>query len=73
MSKDHITDAAMATPPVGAGVAVLLGMSLSTWVAVLTIAYTVVMIVVKMPSMIQAVQTMLRWLKMRKVSDEQSN
>jgi hypothetical protein len=70
MTKDHITDAALATPPVSAAAAVFMGMSLSTWVAVLTIAYTLVMIVIKLPSMIQAVQTLRRWIAMRKVSNE---
>jgi hypothetical protein len=73
MTKDHITDAVLATPPAGAAAAVFMGMSLSTWVATLTILYTVIMIVVKLPSMIQAVQTLRRWIAMRKVSNEQGD
>lgn len=73
MTKDHLTDAALATPPVSAAAAVFLGMSLSTWLVALSIAYTVIMIVVKLPSMIQAVQTLRLWIALRKVSNEQSD
>lgn len=73
MTKEHLTDAALATPPVGAAAAVFMGMSLSTWLVALSLAYTVIMIVVKAPAMVQAIRTLIRWVKNRKVDDVQSN
>lgn len=71
--KDHTTDAILATPPVSAGVYLIMGMSLSTWVAVCTIAYTVIMFIIKLPVMIQAVKTMVRWVKNRSIDDVQGD
>lgn len=71
--KEHAIDAILATPPGAVGAAVVfLGMSLSTWVALLTILYTVILIVVKMPAMVQAVRKLIRWVKNRRI-DEQSD
>ena len=73
MTREHTTDAILATPPVSAGAAVLMGMSLNTWIAVFTIIYTLIMIVAKLPAMVHAVKTLLRWIHTRKVDDVESN
>lgn len=66
---DHISDAIMATPPVGVGVVVIMGMSLQTWALVLTIGYTLVLLLIKLPALIKSVRTLARWVMTRKVDD----
>jgi disulfide bond formation protein DsbB len=70
---DHISDAILATPPVSVGVVVIMGLSLQTWALVLTIAYTLVLFVVKLPALIKSVRTMARWCLNRKVDDVESD
>lgn len=66
---DHISDAILATPPVSVGVVVVMGLSLQTWTLVLAIGYTLVLLVIKLPALIQSVRTMARWALNRKVDD----
>ena len=70
---DHISDAILETPPVSVGVVVILGLSLQTWALVLTIGYTFVLLVVKLPALIKSVRTMARWAMNRKVDDVESD
>lgn len=70
---DHISDAVLATPPVSVGVIVIMGMSLQTWALVLTIGYTLVLLIVKLPALIKSVRTMVRWALNRKVDDVESD
>jgi hypothetical protein len=70
---DHISDAILATPPVGVGVVVILGMSLQTWALVLTIGYTLCLLVIKLPALIKSLRTMARWVTNRKVDDVESD
>lgn len=66
---DHISDAILATPPVSVGVVVIMGLSLQTWALVLTIGYTLVLLVVKLPALVKSLRTLARWALNRKVDD----
>lgn len=71
--KDHLTDAILATPPASAGAYILMGMTLSTWALTLTIGYTLILIVIKVPALIHSLRTLVRWATMRKVDDVESD
>lgn len=70
---DHISDAILATPPVSVGVVVIMGMSLQTWALVLTIGYTLVLLIVKLPALVKSLRTLGRWAMNRKVDDVESD
>lgn len=72
MIREHTTDAILATPPASVGAAVFLDFQLSTWVGIATLAYTLILIVIKAPALAQSLRTLARWVKNRKI-DEQSN
>jgi len=72
MTREHTIDAILAAPPASVGAAVFLGFSLSTWVGILTLLYTLILIVIKAPALAQSVRTLVRWIKNRRI-DEQSN
>lgn len=71
MSREHTIDAILATPPVSAGAALFMGLSLSTWVGIATLVYTLVLLIVKLPALLQALKTLRTWIKNRRI-DEQS-
>lgn len=73
MTKDHLTDAILATPPASAGAYILCGMTLSTWALVLTIGYTLILIVIKVPALVHSVRTLFRWAATRKVDNVESD
>lgn len=70
---DHLSDAILATPPVSVGVVVIMGMSLQTWALVLTIGYTIVLLIVKLPALVKSLRTLGRWVMNRKVDDVESD
>lgn len=55
MTREHTIDAILATPPASVGAAVFLGISLSTWVGIATLVYTVVLLIIKLPALMDAV------------------
>ena len=71
MTREHTLDAILATPPATASAAMFLGFSLSTWVGVATLTYTLILILIKAPALTQSVRTLMRWIKNRRI-DEQS-
>lgn len=61
--KHESTEALWATPPIATGGLVLFGVTLSNWVIILTLIYTVFLIVDKLPTVIERIKQFRAWLK----------
>lgn len=59
----HAADMALATPPVAVGGLVLFGVALSNWALILTVVYTVFLLIDKAPVVIDRIKTFASWVK----------
>lgn len=63
MKTDTITEAMKATPSLGVGGLVILGYPVETWAAILACGYSILLILDKLPAVIERVRQFVRWLK----------
>lgn len=61
--KTGTTEALWASPPIATGGLVLFGVTLSNWVIILTLVYTIFLIVDKLPTVIERVKQFRAWVK----------
>ena len=61
--KQATTEALWAAPSVTTGGLILFGVSLSNWVVILTAVYTIFLIIDKLPTVINRVHQLIRWVK----------
>lgn len=63
MKTETSLEAVKATPALGVGGLVILGYPVETWAAILACVYTLVLIVDKLPALIERVRQFVNWLK----------
>jgi hypothetical protein len=63
MSRDTAIEAAKAAPPVGVTGLTIFGVSLSEVVLVLTLMYTIILIIDKLPVLVERIRQFTTWAK----------
>jgi hypothetical protein len=61
--KNGTTEALWASPPIATGGLVLLGVTLNNWVIILTLIYTLFLIVDKLHTVIERIKQFRAWLR----------
>lgn len=60
---DHYKEAALAVPPLSVGTLTFMGVTLSEWVLLLTLVYTLFLIIDKLPAVLRVLRDAVRHIK----------
>jgi hypothetical protein len=63
--KTSTSEALLASPTLATGGLVMFGVSLSNWVIIMTLVYTLFLIIDKVPVIIERVRQLVDWVKRR--------
>lgn len=61
--KQATSEALWAAPPIATGALTLFGVALSNWVIILSLVYTIFLLIDKLPVVIERLRQLWRWVK----------